>query len=45
MENFRSGPIDSWKFFLKGNYYNYTLVREDHPWNKPTFDISFPGPV
>lgn len=33
-------PTDSWKIFLKGNYYNYTLVREDRPWNKPTFDVS-----
>ena len=33
-------PTDSWKIFLKGNYYNYTLVREDHPWNKPAFDLS-----
>lgn len=33
-------PSDSWKIFLKGNYYNYTMVREDHPWNKPTFDLS-----
>ncbi len=35
-------PADSWKLFLKGNYYNYaTLVREDRPWNKPAFDLSF----
>ncbi|MDF1574875.1 MAG: hypothetical protein P1P86_06740 [Bacteroidales bacterium] len=35
-------PGDSWKFFLKGNYYSYiTMVREEHPWNKPQFDISF----
>lgn len=34
-------PNDSWKLFLKGNYYSYTLVREDHPWNKPAYDISF----
>lgn len=34
-------PGDSWKFFLKGNYYNYTMVREEHPWNKPAYDISF----
>ncbi|PID91244.1 MAG: hypothetical protein CSA96_09430, partial [Bacteroidetes bacterium] len=34
-------PSDSWKIFLKGNYYQYTLVREDHPWNKPSFDIRF----
>jgi len=35
-------PSDSWKFFLKGNYYSYiTMVREEHPWNKPEFDISF----
>ncbi|MEN8230136.1 MAG: hypothetical protein ABFS38_18385 [Bacteroidota bacterium] len=33
-------PTDSWKLFLKGNYYSYTLVREDQPWNKPTFDMS-----
>ena len=33
-------PSDSWKIFLKGNYYNYTLVREDRPWNKPAFDLS-----
>jgi len=34
-------PGDSWKVFLKGNYYSYiTLVNEDHPWNKPEFDIS-----
>ncbi len=33
-------PSDAWKIFLKGNYYHYTLVREEHPWNKPGFDIS-----
>jgi len=34
-------PGDSWKVFLKGNYYSYiTMVREDRPWNKPKFDIS-----
>ncbi len=33
-------PTDSWKLFLQGNYYNYTLVREDQPWNKPAFDLS-----
>jgi hypothetical protein len=33
-------PSDAWKVFLKGNYYNYTLVREEHPWNKPAFDLS-----
>jgi hypothetical protein len=34
-------PGDSWKVFLKGNYYSYiTMVNEDHPWNKPEFDIS-----
>lgn len=33
-------PSDAWKVFLKGNYYNYTLVQEEHPWNKPTFDLS-----
>lgn len=33
-------PSDSWKILLEGNYYNYTLVREDHPWNKPSFDGS-----
>jgi hypothetical protein len=33
-------PADSWKIFLKGNYYKYTLVREDYPWNKPTFDVT-----
>jgi hypothetical protein len=33
-------PSDSWKIFLKGSYYSYTLVREDHPWNKPSFDLS-----
>jgi hypothetical protein len=33
-------PSDNWKLFLKGNYYSYTMVREDHPWNKPSFDIS-----
>lgn len=33
-------PTDSWKLFLKGNYYSYTLVREDHPWNLPDFDLS-----
>jgi len=34
-------PSDSWKVFLKGNYYSYiTMVKEDHPWNKPEFDIS-----
>ncbi len=33
-------PSNSWKIILKGNYYHYTLVREDHPWNKPEFDLS-----
>jgi hypothetical protein len=33
-------PNESWKFFLKGNYYKYDLVREEHPWNKPAYDIS-----
>ncbi|MEN8157568.1 MAG: hypothetical protein ABFS10_11515, partial [Bacteroidota bacterium] len=46
-------PNDSWKVFLKGNYYKYTLSTmttqegttralrdDDHPWNKPAFDIS-----
>ncbi len=33
-------PAESWKIFMKGNYYSYTLVREDHPWNKPAFDLS-----
>ena len=34
-------PGDSWKVFLKGNYYSYiTMVNEDHPWNKAKFDIS-----
>jgi hypothetical protein len=34
-------PNDAWKVFLKGNYYSYiTMVKEEHPWNKPEFDIS-----
>ncbi len=34
-------PGESWKFFLKGNYYSYiTMVSEEHPWNKAKFDIS-----
>jgi hypothetical protein len=33
-------PTDAWKIFLKGNYYNYLMVREEHPWNFPDFDIS-----
>ncbi|MFO7935068.1 MAG: hypothetical protein R6U78_13420 [Bacteroidales bacterium] len=33
-------PAESWKIFLKGNYYSYLMVREDHPWNQPDFDIS-----
>jgi hypothetical protein len=34
-------PNDSWRVLLKGNYYSYiTMVREEHPWNKPEFDIS-----
>jgi hypothetical protein len=33
-------PSDPWKVFLKGTYYNYVLVREDQPWNKPKFDLS-----
>jgi hypothetical protein len=34
-------PNDSWKVMLKGNYYSYiTMVREEHPWNKPEFDAS-----
>jgi hypothetical protein len=35
-------PSESWKFFLKGNYYSYlTMVSLDRPWNKPEFDIRF----
>ena len=35
-------PGDSWKVFLKGNYYSYiTMTPEGRPWNKPEFDISF----
>ena len=35
-------PGESLKLFLKGNYYSYiTMVKEDRPWNKPEFDISF----
>jgi len=33
-------PSDPWKIFLKGNYYNYLMVREEHPWHHPDFDIS-----
>ena len=34
-------PNDSWKVFLQGNYYSYiTMVNEEHPWNKPEFDIT-----
>jgi hypothetical protein len=34
-------PSDSWKVILKGDYYSYiTMVREEHPWNKPKFDIT-----
>lgn len=33
-------PTDAWKIILEGNYYKYTLVREDRPWNKPTYDLS-----
>ena len=33
-------PADSWKIFLKGNWYKYDLVREEQAWNKPDFDIS-----
>ncbi len=34
-------PSDAWKLILTGNYYSYlTMVTEDHPWNKPKFDIS-----
>jgi hypothetical protein len=34
-------PNNSWKVFLKGNYYDYvTMVQEEHPWNKAKFDIS-----
>jgi len=33
-------PSDPWKIFLKGNYYNYLMVREDHPWHHPDFDLS-----
>lgn len=34
-------PSDPWTVYLKANYYSYvTMVYEDHPWNKPKFDIS-----
>lgn len=46
-------PTDSWKIFLKGNYYQYTMSTiktadgasrnlrdDDHPWNRPDFDLS-----
>jgi len=34
-------PTESWKVFLKGNYYSYiTQVTQEHPWNKPAFDAS-----
>ena len=34
-------PSESFKIFLKGNYYSYaTMVSLDQPWNKPKFDIS-----
>ncbi|HDS08148.1 MAG TPA: hypothetical protein ENO05_11040 [Bacteroides sp.] len=33
-------PSDPWKIFLKGNYYSYLMVREDHPWHHPDFDLS-----
>jgi hypothetical protein len=46
-------PSDSWKVFLKGNYYSYVMSTmkmadgtsrnlrdDDHPWNKPAFDVS-----
>lgn len=34
-------PSDSWKVILKGDYYSYiTMVSEEHPWNKPEFDIT-----
>lgn len=37
-------PTESWKIYLKGNYYSYvTMVNEDHPWNKPKFDLSLQG--
>ncbi len=28
-------------FFLKGNYYKYTMTYQDHPWHKPNFDVTF----
>ncbi|MBN2699381.1 MAG: hypothetical protein JXR52_11205 [Bacteroidales bacterium] len=36
-------PNDSWKVFLKGNYYKYDMVREDYAWHKPNFDIVLQG--
>lgn len=34
-------PSDAWKVYLQGNYYSYiTMVKEEHPWNKPEFDIT-----
>jgi hypothetical protein len=34
-------PTESWKIFLKANYYSYiTQVTQEHPWNKPAFDAS-----
>ncbi len=33
-------PNDELSFYLKGNYYNYVMVKEDYAWFKPAFDAS-----
>lgn len=33
-------PTASLKVLLNGNYYNYQMVREDHAWYQPAFDVS-----
>jgi hypothetical protein len=33
-------PTASLRVFVKGNYYNYQLSREEYPWYKPNFDAT-----
>ncbi|MEX0980976.1 MAG: hypothetical protein WD577_07420 [Bacteroidales bacterium] len=33
-------PTESFRMFLKGNFYDYQTSREDYAWYKPAFDAS-----
>ncbi len=40
---FKIMPTESLDIILKGNYYHYQMVREDHPWYHPAFDATLQG--